>query len=98
MMRFILPLVIFLGLSVFLYKGLNLDPHEVPSPLIDKPAPTFSLPQLHQPNKTFGTDDRQGLAAECVGVVVRFLPRRASAIGRFIASKYRAGDWFGLQR
>ncbi|MFM2396920.1 MAG: thiol:disulfide interchange protein [Pseudomonadota bacterium] len=60
MMRFIFPLVIFLGLAGFLYKGLNLDPHEVPSPLIDKPAPTFSLPQLHQPNKMFGTDDMKG--------------------------------------
>ena len=49
MMRFILPLVVFLVLAAFLYKGLHLDPREVPSPLIDKPAPAFSLPQLYDP-------------------------------------------------
>lgn len=48
MMRFILPLVLFLGLAWFLLKGLDLHPHEVPSPLIDKPAPAFSLPQLQE--------------------------------------------------
>jgi cytochrome c biogenesis protein CcmG, thiol:disulfide interchange protein DsbE len=60
MMRFILPLVIFLVLAGFLYKGLYLDPHEVPSPLIDKPAPAFSLPQLHNPKKQFSTQDMKG--------------------------------------
>ena len=60
MMRFILPLVIFLVLSGFLYVGLNLDPREVPSPLIDKPAPAFNLPQLHDPKKTFSPQDMKG--------------------------------------
>lgn len=36
-----MPLVIFLGLAGFLAKGLALDPAELPSPLIDKPAPDF---------------------------------------------------------
>lgn len=60
MMRFILPLVAFLVLSVFLYVGLNLNPREVPSPLIDKPAPAFTLPQLHEPNKQFSPSDMKG--------------------------------------
>lgn len=60
MMRFILPLVVFLVLSGFLYVGLNLDPREVPSPLIDKPAPAFNLPQLHDPKKTFSPQDMKG--------------------------------------
>ena len=60
MMRFILPLVIFLVLSAFLYKGLHLDPHEVPSPLIDKPAPAFNLPQLQETNKSFSPADMKG--------------------------------------
>jgi cytochrome c biogenesis protein CcmG/thiol:disulfide interchange protein DsbE len=60
MMRFILPLVVFLVLAGFLFVGLNLDPHEVPSPLIDKPAPSFNLPQLHDPKKTFSPQEMKG--------------------------------------
>ncbi|HAF45932.1 MAG TPA: DsbE family thiol:disulfide interchange protein [Gallionellaceae bacterium] len=60
MMRFILPLVIFLALAAFLFKGLSLDPREVPSPLIDKPAPAFILPQLHNPKKQFSPQDMKG--------------------------------------
>ena len=60
MMRFILPLVVFLVLAGFLYKGLHLDPHEVPSPLIDKPAPAFNLPQLQEPNKQFSPAEMKG--------------------------------------
>jgi cytochrome c biogenesis protein CcmG/thiol:disulfide interchange protein DsbE len=46
MRRALLPLAIFLILAGFLAIGLNRDPREVPSPLVDKPAPMFSLPQL----------------------------------------------------
>lgn len=60
MMRFILPLVIFLVLAAFLYKGLGLNPHEVPSPFIDKPAPVFNLAQLHEPSRNFTPADMKG--------------------------------------
>jgi cytochrome c biogenesis protein CcmG/thiol:disulfide interchange protein DsbE len=60
MMRFIWPLVIFLVLVSFLFVGLNLKPREVPSPLIGKLAPTFSLPQLHDPSKQFSSEDMKG--------------------------------------
>lgn len=60
MMRFILPFVVFVVLSVFLYIGLGRDPREVPSPLIDKPAPTFSLPLLYDTKKQFTTEDMKG--------------------------------------
>ncbi len=60
MMRFILPLVVFLVLSVFLYIGLGRDPREVPSPLIGKPAPAFTLPQLHDADKYFSAQDMKG--------------------------------------
>jgi cytochrome c biogenesis protein CcmG/thiol:disulfide interchange protein DsbE len=60
MMRFILPFVVFVVLTVFLFVGLNLNPREVPSPLIDKPAPTFVLPQLHKPEETFSPADMKG--------------------------------------
>jgi cytochrome c biogenesis protein CcmG/thiol:disulfide interchange protein DsbE len=43
---FLIPLGLFAVLAVFLAVGLNHDPHEVPSPLIGKPAPMFSLPRL----------------------------------------------------
>jgi thiol-disulfide isomerase/thioredoxin len=40
--------------------GLTRDPHEVPSPLINKAAPTFRLPQLKDPSKTFSAEDMRG--------------------------------------
>ncbi|WP_341523238.1 DsbE family thiol:disulfide interchange protein [Pseudomonas sp. G.S.17] len=42
----LLPLAIFLAVAVFLYRGLYLDPAELPSALINKPFPEFSLPQV----------------------------------------------------
>jgi cytochrome c biogenesis protein CcmG/thiol:disulfide interchange protein DsbE len=60
MMRFIWPLVAFLVLVGFLYVGLGLNPHEVPSPLIGKPAPAFTLPQLQEPAKQFSAQDMKG--------------------------------------
>jgi cytochrome c biogenesis protein CcmG, thiol:disulfide interchange protein DsbE len=60
MMRFILPFVIFIILAVFLFVGLNLDPREVPSPLVGKPAPAFVLPQLNAAGKQFSPNDMRG--------------------------------------
>ena len=56
----LLPLVLFVGLVAFLMVGLRRDPHEIPSPLIDKPAPAFQLKQLHDPNKTFSAQEMRG--------------------------------------
>ena len=42
----LLPLALFAALAVFLWKGLSLDPSELPSPLIDRPAPAFSVATL----------------------------------------------------
>ncbi|MBM3392669.1 MAG: DsbE family thiol:disulfide interchange protein [Betaproteobacteria bacterium] len=60
MNRFLLPLGIFIVLVVFLAIGLSLNPREVPSPLIGKPAPAFELPQLHKPEARFAPQDMQG--------------------------------------
>jgi len=60
MLRYLIPLGIFLVLVVFLAIGLGRDPHEVPSPLINKAAPTFRLPQLKEPTKTFSAADMRG--------------------------------------
>lgn len=45
--KFLLPVGIFAVLFVFLLRGLDLKPSEVPSPLIGKPAPVFNLPMLN---------------------------------------------------
>lgn len=58
--RFLIPLAIFVGLAVLLYAGLELDPRRVPSPLIDKPAPAFSLPTLNQDNTNTSPEDLAG--------------------------------------
>ncbi|MDO8264354.1 MAG: DsbE family thiol:disulfide interchange protein [Gallionella sp.] len=60
MMRFILPFIVFMIMAAFMYVGLSLNPHEVPSPLIGKAAPAFTLPQLHEPAKQFSTQDMKG--------------------------------------
>ncbi|NWG86600.1 MAG: DsbE family thiol:disulfide interchange protein [Hydrogenophilaceae bacterium] len=59
MKRFI-PFIVFVVLAVFFYVGLSLNPREVPSPLIGKPAPAFEQPQLFEPAKTFAPKDMQG--------------------------------------
>lgn len=56
----LLPLVLFVGLVAFLMVGLRRDPHEIPSPLINKPAPAFQLKQLHDPTKTISAQDMRG--------------------------------------
>ncbi len=56
----LIPLGIFVVLVVFLAIGLTLDPKEVPSPLIDKPAPLFSAPRLHEPTQQFNSKDMLG--------------------------------------
>jgi cytochrome c biogenesis protein CcmG, thiol:disulfide interchange protein DsbE len=60
MSRFLLPLSIFIVLAAFLGIGLRLNPREVPSPLIDKPAPAFRVAQLHDAGKTISPEDMRG--------------------------------------
>jgi cytochrome c biogenesis protein CcmG/thiol:disulfide interchange protein DsbE len=60
MKRFLLPLIFFVALVVFLGVGLHRDPREVPSPLVGKPAPNFSLTQLQAPEKTISPKDMEG--------------------------------------
>lgn len=43
---FILPVIAFAGLAAFLGFGLTQDPKELPSQLIDRPLPEFSLPGI----------------------------------------------------
>ena len=60
MTRYLLPLGVFIALVLLLGVGLSLNPREVPSPLIGKPAPAFQLPQLHQPEQSLSSRELQG--------------------------------------
>ncbi len=60
MTRYLWPLALFLVLAGFLAFGLRLDPREVPSPLIDKPAPAFSAALLAKPDQTMSPQDLAG--------------------------------------
>jgi len=60
MNRYLLPLAGFIILAAFLAVGLKLDPREIPSPLIDKPAPTFSVPTLFDAKQSIGSEQLKG--------------------------------------
>ena len=58
--KLLIPLAVFGVVFAFLLVGLGLNPREVPSPLIDKPAPSFQLKKLHDPAQLHGTADMKG--------------------------------------
>ena len=60
MNRFLWPLLLFLVLAGFLAFGLRLDPREVPSPLINKPAPAFRAALLQKPEQMLQMQDMAG--------------------------------------
>jgi cytochrome c biogenesis protein CcmG/thiol:disulfide interchange protein DsbE len=62
-MRYLTPLAVFIVLVIFLGIGLTLNPREVPSPFIGKPAPAFTLPQVTDAGKTLSPGDFKGQVA-----------------------------------
>lgn len=56
----LIPLVLFAVLAGFLAVGLGLDPREVPSPLVNKPAPIFKITQLEPSDAQFSPEDMKG--------------------------------------
>ncbi|MDR2244056.1 MAG: DsbE family thiol:disulfide interchange protein [Burkholderiales bacterium] len=56
----LIPLVVFFVLAGFFVVGLGLNPKEIPSPLIGKPVPAFSLPDLNAPEKAVTPQDFLG--------------------------------------
>jgi cytochrome c biogenesis protein CcmG/thiol:disulfide interchange protein DsbE len=62
MKRFLIfgPLILFVVLASFLAVGLQHDPSEVPSPLVGKPAPQFSLPRLDNAQHSFSPKEMLG--------------------------------------
>ena len=60
MKKFIIPIALFALLGLLLAYGLKLDPHKIPSPLVGKPLPAFSLPILDKPETLFASTDLHG--------------------------------------
>ena len=58
--KFLLPLALFIVLVAFLAVGLTRDPREVPSPLVNKPAPAFKVPPLVKADEVFSPADLKG--------------------------------------
>jgi cytochrome c biogenesis protein CcmG/thiol:disulfide interchange protein DsbE len=55
-----LPLILVIALGVVLYRGLSLNPNDMPSALIGNPMPDFSLSTLSDPNKVVTKTDLSG--------------------------------------
>lgn len=60
MKKFAIPLVVFAALGVLLWAGLSLNPRAIPSPLVGKPLPAFSLSTLHEPKRVVTADSLHG--------------------------------------
>ena len=56
----ILPLMIFMGITIFLWSGLHHNPRIIPSPLLNKPAPNFRAPSLQNPDQVLSEQNFQG--------------------------------------
>lgn len=59
-LKFLIPLILFGVLVAFLAVGLTRDPREVPSPLVNKAAPAFKVPQLIKADEFFSPADLKG--------------------------------------
>ena len=59
-LRLALPLLLFVALAALLFSGLGKDPKLIPSPLIGKPAPAFSVEALHQPDRQVSAEGLKG--------------------------------------
>jgi cytochrome c biogenesis protein CcmG/thiol:disulfide interchange protein DsbE len=60
MVKYLVPLILFIALAIFLALGLKLNPNDIPSPFIGKPAPSFFAPQLQEPMKNLSPTDMKG--------------------------------------
>lgn len=59
-MRFVLPLAVFLALAVMLGLGLQRDPRDLPSALLEQPAPAIDRPLLEDPQQRLPLQDLRG--------------------------------------
>jgi cytochrome c biogenesis protein CcmG/thiol:disulfide interchange protein DsbE len=58
--KFLIPLAVFVGLGAILWAGLSLDPRRIPSPLVDKPLPSFAVPALQEPKRIVTPESLRG--------------------------------------
>ncbi|KTD04849.1 cytochrome C biogenesis protein [Legionella geestiana] len=58
-----LPLTLFILLGAFFWRGLSLNPKHLPSVLIDRPAPDFSLPGLLETDSALSLNELRGAPA-----------------------------------
>ncbi len=59
-LRYLVPALAFATLVGFFIVGLQRDPGAIPSPLIGKPAPDFSLESVDEPARKVGNADYAG--------------------------------------
>lgn len=106
MNRFVLPLAVFAALVILLWRGLDLDPQRLPSALIDKPAPEFTLTRLDDQGKDFSPSDMAGQvwllnvwASWCVACrqehpVISSLAEHVDIVGlNYKDKRDEAGNW-----
>ncbi len=60
MLKYLVPLGLFSALLILLGVGLKLNPRQIPSPLVGKPAPAFALPRLEAPEVLFDSQEFKG--------------------------------------
>ena len=79
MWRYSIPLALFVVIAAFFYRGLGLNPNDVPSALIGKQMPEFALPTLSDADAKIGSHDIAGKIAlrQRMGHVVHRVPSRA---------------------
>jgi cytochrome c biogenesis protein CcmG/thiol:disulfide interchange protein DsbE len=59
-LKYTIPLLVFIGLAVFLWRGLSLNPHLLPSPLVGKMVPEFTLESVANSTHVITQKDLQG--------------------------------------
>ncbi len=98
-MRYAIPLFIFIVVVGLLGYGLKLDPRLIPSPLIGKPVPEFTLPRLDSPEIQVSETEFEGQvwilnvwASWCVSCRAEhefIMQLGASGMGRLIGLNYK---------
>lgn len=60
MLRYGIPLIVFIMLIGLFWVGLGLNPRELPSPLVGREAPKFNIPELYDPQRRVSEADLKG--------------------------------------
>lgn len=59
-LKLFIPLLVFAGLAAIFWRGLSLDPNAMPSALVDKTLPAFSLTTVEDANRVVTAADMKG--------------------------------------